>query len=145
MKESKKIYEENRKNLMNETKETLRNWMSKKDSSFSKIEIELQDMIKLIVGKSGAKLGSINQNDIIRNDFIKNSSLTSLELFENYEMGKVGMVSFIKSQLSKKDSSQYLWINYDEKTKTYSLIGQGPEVPEEYTGWVPTEMREVEL
>jgi len=136
-------YEE-RKERWNRTKQELRTWIAE-NKSFAKLEPEVQDQLKYIIGRSGIRQSTSSTNDMIRNDFLAKGTLTNMELFEKYEMGKDGMKLFIKSQLTRKDASSWMWVEYDESNKTYTLKGTGAQIPEDYNGWVPTEMREEDI
>jgi len=125
-------------NLM---KGRLRNWISEKDSSFYSIEQEIQIDLMKIIGKTGIRQSGSNVNEKLRELFLLGKSVKGSFIYENYSIGFPGMLSFIKSQLSRKDSNSFIWINYDSEKKEYSLIGKGSEIPKGYTNWIPKEMK----
>lgn len=133
-------YEE-RKESWNRNKNELRNWISEKESSFYSLESEIQLKLKKIIGNLGIRQSSSNLNENLRNLFLEKKNISGKELYGEFEIGKVGMLSFIKSQLSRKDPKSWIWISYDENKKIYSLEGKGKDIPENFTGWIPKEMR----
>jgi len=133
-------YEE-RKERWNQNKEELRDWIQNLDSSFYDLEREIQDRLRLIIGRSGSRNESSSVNDRLRIEFIEKKILNKLEIFEKFEIGKIGMKNFIKSQLMRKNPNDYIWINFDEESGNYELISRGKEIPENYDGWIPSEMK----
>jgi len=133
-------YEE-RKEKWNLNKGFLRNWISEKDSSFNSLEDQVKEGLKKIIGKSGIRQSSSNLNENLRNLFLEKKEISGKELYLNYDIGFPGMMNFCKSQLSRKDSESWIWIEYDSKEKIYSLKGKGSEIPENFKGWIPKEMR----
>ena len=134
---------ENRKEEWNQMKNRLRMWVSDSESAFQELPDEIKADLGKMIGKTGIRQSVSNVNDKIRLTFIEKGELSLMEIFTEFEIGKEGMKAFIKSSLLRKNAEEWVWVNYDEKTKTYSMVGRGPEVPEGYTGWVPKEMREL--
>lgn len=135
-------YEE-RKELWNLNKGFLRGWISAKNSSFNSLEDDVKIGLQKIIGKTGIRQSSSNLNENLRNLFLEKKEISLKDIFIDFEIGIEGMKSFIKSQLLRKDSRSWIWISYDEKKKIYSLKGKGSEIPENFKGWIPKEMREV--
>jgi hypothetical protein len=143
MTEKKKEYEQKRKQEMDNYKEELRSWILDKESSFYNLNSEIQDKIKKLVGRVGAGKKVYSVNDDIRAYILEHGQITLDEAFSNFRVGVDGMKAFVKSQLKKKDSANWLWVEASPDGEVYTLKGQGAEPPEGYQGWIPTEMRNI--
>ena len=58
-------------------------------------------------------------------------------LFKEFKVGRVECAGFIRKALKKADKKDRVWINFDEKTGIYKVVGKGEKPPKQYVGYIP--------
>jgi hypothetical protein len=99
-----------------------------------KADIEL-----FIGGAPRAARGSVRSvNTDLRDAFIANGSMTEMDIFKQFRIGRPEMVAKCRVLVLCPNPDDRLWIKFDESTETYVVAGQGAEPPEGWDGYIPS-------
>jgi hypothetical protein len=77
--------------------------------------------------------------DALRNAFLERESLTEMEIFKEFKLGRPEMLNRIRSFIKVKDAEDRVWITFDEDAETYNLVETGPNPPEGWDGYLPND------
>lgn len=81
--------------------------------------------------------GRPNKTWQIINFIVENSPVSSLIVFEKFHVGRNEMSDIIRRYLRSCQPEARVWIAYLPDTMEYILIGNGPEPPGDYQGYIP--------
>ncbi len=109
-------------------------------------DAELLNAVKLLT--PGNRVGSVRTTarDVIAALFVENGTINEEQLFQDYRLGRAEMrkirINLIKKAENKGDR---LWIDFNPENGEYTLMGQGPEAPEGWTGYTPIVIEDMEI
>lgn len=94
---------------------------------------------RMVVSRSTSK-------DVVAELFQKQTQAHEDELWAGYKLGRAEMrkirVNLIKKAEKPEDR---MWIDFDPGTGVYTLVGVGPDAPEGWTGYIPVDVKDVEI
>ena len=95
--------------------------------------------IELFIGKGqrATKTGIRNVNSELRDAFIEKGSLTEMDLFMKFRIGRPEMVGKIRILTLTPNPADRVWVKFNEATETYHVMGQGTNPPTGWTGYIP--------
>lgn len=96
--------------------------------------------IELFLGAAprAAKSAPRTINSELRDAFIAEGSLTEMDIFKRFRIGRPEMVAKCRVLVLTPNPEDRVWVKFDEATETYNVAGQGAEPPEGWTGYVPS-------
>jgi hypothetical protein len=117
------------KKVLKAAKATLHDYMATAD--FKKLPKEVQDAINRLAAKR--KSGGVRKNwmDLFTGLFPKiGASIHELDLFKQTKMGRGEFRKKVRHALKKAEPEQRMWITFNEKAETWTLLGTGKDTPD---------------
>ena len=105
------------------------------------IPSEVKTAIEYITG-SGNRMANAGVTNLLK-EFLLEGDKTSMEIYQKFEYGRPTMNSKIRDFIKNGKPEDRIWVEYDEKTKTYSVVAEGADTPENWKGYVPVEKKEL--
>lgn len=103
-------------------------------------DVALKSAITLFVGSGQRSSGSNGINNLLYKAFKTNGSLTEMEVFKQFHIGRPDMKNkiriFIKFMPTPEDR---IWVSFNPETEVYTMDGTGPNPPEGWDGYVIVE------
>lgn len=103
-------------------------------------DVALKTAITLFVGSGQRSSGVSGVNNLLYEAFKKNGSLTEMEVFKQFHIGRPDMKNkvriFIKFMPTPEDR---IWVSFNQETETYTMDGEGANPPEGWTGYIIVE------
>ena len=97
--------------------------------------------IELFLGKGGVRKASSggfrSVNSELRDAFIEKKSLTEMDIFKAFRIGRPEMVGKIRILTLTPNHADRVWVKFDEATETYNVMGLGTNPPAGWTGYIP--------
>jgi hypothetical protein len=105
----------------------------------------LADDLKFLCGRGGRRVVGLQAsiNTAIRTAFAEKGSLSEMDIFKMFKIGRPEMVGKIRRMILTANPADRLWVKFDEKTEIYTVIAKGPTPPDGWTGYVPSEKDEL--
>ena len=97
--------------------------------------------IELFIGKGGtrvAKSAVKSVNAELRDAFLAKGSLTEMDIFKQFRIGRPEMVTKIRILVLCPNPDDRVWVKFDEPTETYSVVGTGANPPAGWDGYIPS-------
>jgi hypothetical protein len=89
-------------------------------------------------GKPRASTGVVRTiNADIRAAFIEKKSLSEMDIFKTFHIGRPEMVNKRRVLVMCPNPADRLWVEFDEKAEVYNLVGTGPTPPAGFVGYIP--------
>lgn len=72
--------------------------------------------------------------------FMAGEPVSEMEIFKAFKIGRPETHAHIRSFIKNvKNVDDRIWVTFDPESETYSLVGEGAEAPEGWTGYKPAE------
>lgn len=142
--EQKSAYDEKKKEAAARLKERkaaakakVKDWIATEPRG---LDDETKMAILYLIGS--AKVSRAGVNDELKQMFIDNGTVTAMELFQKFELGKPAMDQKIRAFIKVADPNSRIWIARNDNGD-YELKGTGEKPPKGWTGYVPAESVEL--
>lgn len=100
----------------------------------------LKGDIEMFIGKgqSAARSAPRTVNSELRDAFIEKGSLSEMDIFKAFRIGRPEMVTKIRILVLCPNPADRVWVKFDEAAEVYSVVGTGAEAPEGWDGYIPS-------
>jgi hypothetical protein len=86
-----------------------------------------------------------NTQSAISNILLENGSINEGDIFNQFKLGRGEMKKVIRNLIKKRNPEDRIWVEFDPDTGVYSVVGQGSEAPEGWTGYQPVTIEDMEI
>jgi len=95
----------------------------------------------------GVRFGGVRstKKDVIVEAFGKKAKIHENEIWENYKLGRSEMRKTCINLIKRAEPKDRVWIDFDPQSGNYTLRGRGPDAPDKWTGYLPVDMKEMEI
>lgn len=103
----------------------------------------IADDIKVLIGARGPNAHSAvpgvtrTVNADLRTAFLDKKALSEMDIFKQFHLGRPEMVNKRRVLVLCPNPADRVWVDFDEKTETYIVVGTGPTPPTGFTGYIP--------
>ena len=126
----------NRKQALNTVLEYLR---SEQANDPGKLPEAVIEAIKIYSKKrGGGKRGGLKSQ--VLEFFSENKTIHEDDLFFKFKLGRSEARTMFNSFL-KGEPEERIWISLDKDTGTYTVVGEGKDAPEDWDGYLPTDLK----
>jgi len=100
----------------------------------------LKGDIEMFIGKGTGAVRSAPRtvNSELRDAFIEKGSLSEMDIFKAYRIGRPEMVAKIRVLVLTPNPADRVWVKFDEAAETYNVMGTGADAPEGWDGYIPS-------
>lgn len=91
--------------------------------------------VKLTSTKGPRMSKSINSE--LRDAFVEKKSLTEMDIFKQFKIGRPEMTTKIRILVLCPNPADRVWVKFDEASETYNVEGLGENPPKDWEGYVP--------
>lgn len=95
----------------------------------------------------GQRFGGVRavKSDVIVEAFMANDEIDEDMIWNEYKLGRAEMRKICVNLIKKKAPADRLWISFDPDSGVYTLDGSGESAPDEWTGYTPVDMDDMEI
>ena len=76
-------------------------------------------------------------NSELRDAFLEKKSLTEMDIFKQFKIGRPEMTTKIRILVLCPNPADRVWVKFDEAAETYSVVGVGEQPPKDWDGYIP--------
>lgn len=131
--EKKKRAADDYKKRKDEAREIIMNYMNSPESK--KIPEEVRTSILYLSGK-GVRSERSGISSELKSLLLK-GPLSLMEIFEKFEYGIPSMEQRIRGFINVTHVEDRIWVDFDKKTKIYSVVETGENPPKDWNGYLP--------
>jgi len=131
-----------RRDERNAAKKLVRNFMTENDLP-EEVTDALNMLISFKIRKGRSGISKASKTQLIAEKLREQKSMSELELFQEFKVGRQAMKAQIRMFIKKMDPENRIWVTFDEETETYNLVAEGPNPPDGWEGYVPAEADEL--
>ena len=95
----------------------------------------------------GARFGGVRaaKSDVIVEAFAEHDVIKEDTIWNQFRLGRFEMRRICVNLIKKKAPENRLWISFNPEKGVYALEGTGAEAPEEWTGYTPVDMDDMDI
>ena len=109
-----------------------RDWLATGFSDNPNDNVELRNALIKIIGRGKSYTP---RDEIV--EMLRKGPVDDITLFKKYKYGLAEMRAIIRYMIKEVATKDRLWIAYDEDEEQYYIFGEGEDVPEKWTGYLP--------
>jgi len=120
----------------------------KKVLAFVKANTEDEAALKAVkLLTPGARFGGARavKSDVIVAAFAEHDAIKEDTIWNQFKLGRAEMRKICVNLIKKKAPENRLWISFDPEKGVYALEGTGAEAPEDWTGYTPVDMDDMDI
>ena len=136
------------KKAKNVAKRTAKKEALKKVLAFVKANTEdAEALVAVQLLTPGQRFGGVRavKSDVIVEAFMANEEIDEDTIWNEYKLGRAEMRKICVNLIKKKAPADRLWISFDSDSGVYTLDGSGEAAPDEWTGYTPVDMDDMEI
>ncbi len=108
-------------------------------------DVDILKAVKALTpGNRGASVRT-TAKDVIAALFVENGTINEEQLFQDYRLGRAELRKIRVNLIKKTEPADRLWIDFNPENGDYTLMGQGPDAPEGWTGYTPIVIEDMEI
>jgi len=100
------------------------------------------DLVLLVGTGQRASRGPVSSiNTVLRDAIIASGDegLSEMDIFKQFKIGRPEMTTKIRIFVKTPNPDDRVWVNFDESTEIYKVVGLGKDAPEGWDGFVPAD------
>ena len=108
-------------------------------------EGEVKAAVKLLTPgqrAGGTRTGIV---DVIVQAFTKEPVIDEDTIWSEYKLGRKEMRGISVNLIKKREPEKRMWISFDADSGIYTLEAEGAEAPEDWLGYTPVDMEDMEI
>jgi len=110
------------------------------------IDSDVVDALNLLISfkvrKARAGISRTSKTEAIAAKFRDEVEISELDLFAEFKIGRQAMTAQRRMFVKKLAPDERIWVTFNEPEEMYTMVAEGPEAPEDWDGYVPTEAEE---
>jgi len=106
------------------------------DQMGEQLVADFHKFVKPTATRSGPRM-SKSINSELRDAFLAKRSLTEMDVFKQFKIGRPEMTTKIRILVLCPDPKDRVWVKFDEATETYNVVGTGEKPPADWDGYIP--------
>ncbi len=96
--------------------------------------------------KPGTRMATrITSKDVIAELFLEQGSVTEDEIWGEHKLGRAEMRKIRVNLIKKSAPAERVWIDFNAEEGVYTLMSEGPDAPEGWTGYRPVDIEDIDL